>query len=191
MNTLSIQLALHQKIRIREAVRADVNDVWRWRNDKVARANSLDDRKISFREHKTWFINQLKNENVKLFIATKHRAKIGVVRFDFLANNTIEVSINMNPLYRGKGFGKRVLELVSNFIDLKYNSRPQKAIIKTFNLASERIFEAAGFIKMFGVNDPGYSVWVKNNLITCPPKDFIYGEQLARLESGGMAPKTK
>ncbi|GEM_PF-380746 len=175
MRELSICWSPNHKISIREAAVTDVDDVWRWRNDKVARANSLDPRKISFKEHKLWFINQLTNKNVKIFIALKNKAKVGVIRFDFLANETVEVSINMNPQHRGKGFGKRILKAVSDFIKEEYMSRPQKAIIKTSNLASERIFAEAGFEKIHEVDDPGYSVWIKNTLITQPMRILFLG----------------
>lgn len=164
MKELSIELPENQKILIREAIKTDVDDVWRWRNDKIARANSLDPRRISFQEHKTWFVNQLKKPNSKIYLATKSRKKIGMVRFDFLADDKVEISININPRYRGKGFGKRVLRAMSDLIKDRYTGRTQKAIIKTSNVASERIFAAADFIKVYEIDNPGYSVWVKNLL---------------------------
>lgn len=175
VKTLSIDWPPNHQIVIRKATQDDVSDVWRWRNDRVARANSLDARKISIEEHKTWFLNQLKNEEVKLFIAMKDQAKIGVVRFDFLLNNTIEVSININPQFRGKGFGKRILEATSDYIQKCYQGRAQKAVIKTSNVASEQIFRSAGFVKVFDVEDPGYSVWIKNKVKLRPLRILFFG----------------
>ncbi len=165
----------NQKILVREVKQEDVSDVWRWRNDKIARANSLDVRRISFQKHKSWFVRQLRNNKVKIYIATIKKMKIGMVRFDFVGKNTIEISINMNPTYRGKGLGKRVLKKMSKFMRQEYPRRIQKAIIKSANFVSERIFSSTQFIKVYEVDKPAYSVWIKKVPSYRPLRIFFMG----------------
>lgn len=152
----------NHKLLLRKARASDAHDLWEWRNDPFTRSNSLNSKKISFSKHQQWFAKSLKNGSRKIYIASLEGVKVGMVRTDFPGDKVVEVNINMNPAYRGKGLGKRILKMVSDSIRKKYATWIQKAIIKTSNKASERIFSSAGFTKIHQVDRSGYSIWVRN-----------------------------
>ena len=76
---------------------------------------------------------------------------VGVVRFDLLDSKKgyWEISINMSPGVRGKGFGRLLLEcgtraFVADTCD-KCQCRRIYAEVKIGNIASSRLFASAGF----------------------------------------------
>jgi len=149
------------KIYMRKANKLDIIDLWKWRNDKVTRRNSLNTKIIPFKEHQRWFKRSLKNSKCKIYIFETDSDKVGMVRFDFVTQKLAEISININPVFRGKGFGKTILKKAVNFIKRNYKNCIQKASIKFSNRASEKIFSNAKFIKIHDVKELKYSVWIK------------------------------
>lgn len=147
---------------VREATKADLYDLWHWRNDKVTRWNSLNTKRISFRKHRWWFTRRLKSQDCRIYIMIRNSKKIGAVRFDSLGKRVVQVSIIVNPAFRGRGFGKLMLKKASKLVKSKRPERIQKAIIKDSNLASRKIFSANGFINIHEIKSLGYSIWIKN-----------------------------
>ena len=150
-----------EEMSMREAGIEDLEDLWRWRNDKLTRANSLNTEIISIEEHKQWYQQSLKNPERRIYIFEKGSYKIGMTRFDFLENKMVLVSININPDFRGRGLGKIILKRATDFIKEKNKDSIQKVIIKNSNKISEKIFAYCLFVKMPEVPEPGYSVWIR------------------------------
>ncbi len=149
------------KILIRRARETDAHDLWCWRNDQSTRRNSLTTKKISFSEHKAWFVKSLKSRFRKIYMATLNRIKIGTVRLDFPEKKIIEVSISIHPQYRNKGLGKQILHQIDSLIKKKYTDRIQKSIIKLSNIASEKLFSTVGYTQIHVVPKLRYSIWIK------------------------------
>ena len=102
-------------MKIRNIKSNDSNDLFIWRNDIKTRRCSLNEKSISLEEHQEWFANALKNKHIDFLICEIDHKKVGVCRFDVnKLNNQAEISININPDYRGKGFGKKFLILAIN-----------------------------------------------------------------------------
>ena len=123
----------------------DCMDLFEWRNDTLTRKMSIDSNLISLDNHKKWFKDSLNNENRKLFIAEVNQYKIGMCRFDYDSKkDQAEVSINLNPKFRGKGYGKKLLLLsLENY--LKKRELTIVAKIKIENIKSFNMFSSAGF----------------------------------------------
>ena len=97
----------------------------------------------SYEEHFHWF-NSSHNldETVYWRIGS---TKVGVCRFDHnTKSGVVEVSINMNPTCRGRGYGKRFLASSISAFQKDYKSE-FLAKIKPENLASLKIFKSVGF----------------------------------------------
>ena len=152
----------NHKFLVRKATKEDVVDLWQWRNDFQTRANSFSRRKISFEKHWMWFFESLKNPCRKIYVVLKREEKIGMVRLDFPNKEVVEVSININPNHRGQGWGTKILKMISNSPKSKRAHQIFKAVVKTNNSASEKVFFTAGFTKVHEVKQQGYSVWVKS-----------------------------
>jgi len=139
------------KLNIRSATENDFSELLEWRNDPLTIQMSQSTNGVSQADHETWFRKTLKTQSIKLLICEsesdlKKILKIGMVRFDETADNLYKVSINLNPLHRGKGLAKKCLE--SSIHDFrKKNKRNIQLIaeIKASNEASKKIFSDVGF----------------------------------------------
>ena len=130
---------------IRTALVSDSQDILNWRNDKISREMSFNNNIITPDKHKAWFLNSLKNPAITMYVGEEKNYKIGICRFDIHNDYAFtEVSININPLVRGKGYAKKFLQFS---INTYFKKKKNKLIAQTKkkNLASIKIFKAAGF----------------------------------------------
>jgi RimJ/RimL family protein N-acetyltransferase len=126
----------------------DLNLLLEWRNDEAVRNNSLNSQKIKSNEHFEWLIERLERVHLEPFwIFELEDEQVGIIRFERSKDiiDTFEVSIIINPKYRGIGFGTKILndttlEFSKNFTKLNLIARISKQ-----NQISQRIFEKAGF----------------------------------------------
>ncbi len=142
-------------MKIRSANKEDSNEIFNWRNNIDSIVMSLNNRKISLAEHNKWFEDSVNNLNREIFIGEKEGVRLGLCRFDYNKKlNLAKVSINMNPSYRSKGFGKELLENTIQYY-LNKNNCILKAQIKSNNIISKKLFLSVGF----------YITEVKNEII--------------------------
>ena len=135
----------NKKILIRKANQSDCGDILKWRNDEISRKMSFNPKIITANMHKVWFFEVLNNNNKIMYIGELDNYKVGVCRFDFDKSRLVsEVSININPYIRGKGFGK--LFLKSSIVKYRRNNKNNiVAKVRSDNLASIKIFTYSGF----------------------------------------------
>jgi len=130
---------------VRPATTADSAELLEWRNDSHSRQMSFDEHKISNEEHDIWFKEALSNPSKTILIGESDGNKIGVCSFDLDSINALcEVSINMNPEFRGKKLSKLFLKMSINYYRMKHNYQ-LLARIKNKNIASKKIFYDLGF----------------------------------------------
>lgn len=126
-------------INFRLAEIQDSGDLFKWRNDPQTRKNSIHTELISWDSHQNWFQLSLQNPNRKIYIASVDLQKIGMLRMDQKTEYT-ELSWCLDPAFRGKGFGRKML--------LDFVSEQKKtfvARIRSNNIASIKIAESVGF----------------------------------------------
>ena len=131
-------------MKVRFAKIEDSNDILSWRNDPVSRKNFKDSSILSIESHTIWFKNKLESDTARLIIAEKEEEKIGVTRFEII-DDSVLVSINLNPDSRGKGYGSRMLLLSEEILDFRITRSLYKAEILKNNFASIKIFEKSGY----------------------------------------------
>ena len=143
-------------MRIRYATFNDAQDIFEWRNDISSRKMFFNSHNVSFDEHLVWFTEALKSDDCVLLIGLIGDKKLGVCRFDInVEEDSAEVSINLNPEFRGKGLSKKFLRTsISSF--LKSRRLILTAQIKNINTASTRIFESSGFGFIYEEKDVRY-----------------------------------
>ena len=123
----------------------DSSDVLIWRNNLTSREMSMKSSVISPVEHANWFANMLANEDHIGLIGEINGQKIGVVFMEISAS-TSKVSINLNPLHRGKGFAASFLRSSIMEVQKLFPTLQQfTAEIKDTNTASMKIFVQNGF----------------------------------------------
>ena len=134
----------------RKANFSDSRDLFEWRNDLATRKASIRSNEITWDEHKNWFEKVVASDESILLIFHEENVdsqKIGMTRIDIdEAGIEAEISINVNPAVRGRGFS---VEMVSSTVSNAFNELEQlviiHAVVREDNLASLKVFEKAGF----------------------------------------------
>ena len=127
---------------IQKITKKDSLDVWLWRNNKISIFFSKNKKKITLEAHNKWFNKNLTDKRIKLYIGfvirKNKKKKIGVVRFNIKSKYAL-VSINLNPIMRGKGLSYVLLAAaIKKF--LKFKKIKLIAEIKKNNLFSINCF---------------------------------------------------
>ena len=123
----------------------DCLEVLDWRNDYLSREMSTSGEVVSRSDHLKWFDAMMQCSAHIGIIGEVDGFKIGVVFFK-IKNENVIVSINLNPMFRGK-------KLASKFLGqamIKIRNMPNKieyfiAEIKDENAASIKVFVKNGF----------------------------------------------
>ena len=130
---------------IKDADNSDSLDVFQWRNDPISSQMFISKNKVTLEEHKKWFESSLTNPLKKIYIGILTDEKVGICRFDIDEETTsAEVSINLNPIMRGKNLS---YELLSGSIKIykRTNLTKLTATIKKENKVSLIIFQKCSF----------------------------------------------
>ena len=130
----------------RLVTRDDAEYLFKWRNDPNTIAMSLNSTPVTWNEHIDWLQHALNDEKKLLILCYLEKSSpVGFVRFDVYYRYA-EVSINLDPHCRGKGYAKRCLTAALERFKKKFH-RPTliQARIKIENEASKRLFTGVGF----------------------------------------------
>jgi hypothetical protein len=133
-------------ISARKAEPADEHDLWVWRNDPLTRQMSKETAPVPRDVNRQWFADSLVNPDRVIYLLEDERGKLGMVRFDTLAPGDFQISINLNPDWRGRGLCRPVL---GGAIDRFVEGRGRlllRADIRDENDASAKCFVANGFV---------------------------------------------
>lgn len=137
---------------IRRAEQRDSLDLLTWRNDAATRAASLNTAEVTREDHDRWYETALQNPLLVLFIVENEEQtdSVGMCRFNLdLEVPQAEVSINLNPAFRGKGLAQTILsESLSLFSQEYPHIHELTATIREENAPSIKIFRAAGFVDL-------------------------------------------
>lgn len=121
-----------------------------WRNDPTVYSWTKTDRVIDLKEHLDWFKDrEPKLASEPIFAYFRESTYLGMARLDKLNTNCFEVSIIVNPEYRGCGYGARILEDICQFpLTNKLSEFKLLAVVHSANLASLALFYSSGFTKV-------------------------------------------
>ncbi len=133
---------------IRLAISSDAEDLLRWRNDPISRSMFINGEEVGNSEHNAWFQKALHDPLVRIYIGEIGGAKIGVCRIGYqLGQDRYEVSINLDPSFRGKGMSFPLLTgSLAEF--RRHLPVPIVALVRVENLRSQRLFSSAGFVQI-------------------------------------------
>ena len=139
------QLNQTSPICLRPGSYSDTELLWEWANDPVTRQNSFDSAKIPWEEHSAWFQKKLSDADCRFWIALNGgSASVGCVRFDGKESEAT-ISLTVAPSARGKGYGTQIIQQACERLFAESPFRLVHAYIKPNNIASVKVFEAAGF----------------------------------------------
>lgn len=131
---------------VREAISDDCEVVWQWWNDPLTRKMMKKNDYVPWEEHCSWFEKALHEESKILCMGILGTEKVGVVRFDLKGEGIYEVSINLNPHFRGKGLAPDLLDASIRYLLNKRCVHKLFATLKRINAPSMKTFTRAGFV---------------------------------------------
>lgn len=137
------------KVQVRKAKLDDARKIYEWRNDARVRTVSRDTSAISFDDHLRWFEGSLGMSGRMILIGELETSEsVGVVRFDECDDNSVEVSIYLDPERSGQGLGSPLLEAAENYLASVRNSAVDiVAYTMLGNAKSEHLFKRGGYYR--------------------------------------------
>jgi RimJ/RimL family protein N-acetyltransferase len=135
----------YSDVRVRDATPADSANILFWRNEPNVRLVSIDSRAIDRATHDAWFASVMADPDRMLLIGERGQREVGVVRFD-IREDEARVSIFLAPGLAGTGIGSDLLAAgEEDLAERRRNVKVVLADVKGGNLASRKLFEAAGY----------------------------------------------
>lgn len=143
-------------LRLRAARPSDVDLLFRWANDPLARRMSFSSAPIPWDDHQRWFAAKLADPTCLLFLAEDGSdTPVALVRFDIRDERAV-VSVSVAPEARGRGIGAHAIRLGAEEAKASARIGEVLAYIKPENTASIRAFRAAGFGEPLAVEYAGH-----------------------------------
>ena len=134
-----------KKLILREAKEDDVELLFKWANDPVVRKNSFNESLIAYEDHVSWFDEILEDSTVCQFILIDGNIPIGQIRLN-INNNEAEISYSIGAEFRGKGYGHKILQLMTEVVQENYPEiKTLRAKVKQGNAASSKLFMSEGY----------------------------------------------
>ena len=148
---------MESNVYLRRAGREDVEIFFKWVNEPAVRANSFNTEPISWESHQKWFEEVLADDEVRIYVLMQDNLPVGQVRLVF-EDSTWQISYSIASAYRGRGYGKRILQLAENeLINKGRNGEKLFAEVKTHNTASQRIFNSLGYAESASNHSNAYA----------------------------------
>lgn len=134
-----------ENLYLRNADMKDLLFVYHLANESEVRNNSLNTNKISIDEHKKWFQNILNAKKASLYILMDSDIAVGQGRLE-IVNGKCRISYSIVPDRRGRGYGKKLLNLLLKKMKEDYpECKICYAEVLAGNVASRKIFEELMF----------------------------------------------
>jgi RimJ/RimL family protein N-acetyltransferase len=146
-----IDVLIHGKwnpLQLRKAGPDDARLLFDWANDPEVRQNSVNQQKITWEEHVSWLERKFAGGQSRFFMLEYESRPAGQIRLDREGDQWV-INYTIAAEFRGKGLGKRMVELVL----LQFPDATFRAVVKKDNVPSLRIFEALGFRQTDETND--------------------------------------
>jgi L-amino acid N-acyltransferase YncA len=126
------------------------SEILPWRNDPLTYLWTRTQRPITLEEHASWFQNRSSLMDYQPIFSYFYKSSfLGLSRLDKLSEALYEVSLIVNPVERGKGYGRYILSDICNYFEsLKYKDAKLSAIVHSENLHSQLLFKSMGFVKI-------------------------------------------
>ena len=144
------------KICLREVSLDDSVTLHEWRNEPSIRAISINSENIEIGDHIDWLRGRIeKHKSDPFWMVLLDDQLAGYVRFDRILNieTTFEISILLDPVFRGQGAGAQVLSHSFSRIHEEFGGCTMIAQVRTSHLASLNIFLGLGFQPIAIEND--------------------------------------
>jgi hypothetical protein len=118
--------------------------LFQWRNDSNTRLHSHQSDIIDWETHIKWFLSSLNLPTREIHIVELEGSAIGAIRRDQVGDSEWLLSWMLNPAYRGRGIGKRMLKQFVTEIPSIYRAEIKKENLKSIAMARFAEFQMIG-----------------------------------------------
>lgn len=132
-----------QRLRLRQAQEQDVGLYFGWANDSEVRSSAINSSPIAWDTHRAWFADKLRDRRSHLLVLEADGLPAGQIRFD-LDGACAWIDYSLDPLVRGRGWGRRLVDLGVEWMG-RVGTLRICAAVKPENVASCATFLALGF----------------------------------------------
>ncbi len=137
---------------VRSATIDDAQMMYRWRNHPSVRRVSRNSMPMAFDSHLRWLKSALQSESRYVMIAEVNGRSVGVIRYDHISDNNLEVSLYCDPRLTCIGIGSAMLAAGEAEMVGRLGAEVTiAAFVLPGNKSSERMFERAGFMERDGI----------------------------------------
>ena len=134
------------KLVSRLATIEDAKLYWEWVNDIEVRKNAFNESFIEWNEHQKWFEESLYSSSLILLVIESDSMPIGQVRFN-KEGRYFKIDYSLAKQFRGKSLAIPMLNAAIDYLKT-IQSFILIAEVKNSNIASLKVFEKMGFIKI-------------------------------------------
>lgn len=145
----------------RKAKESDRDMLFEWVNETETRRQSFQGHWITPEEHSQWFQNVLKDERIQLLILYWSESPVGNIRF-FIEGTSAVLSYSIDRAYRGRGLGKELIKMASNYGRERLGLSSLRAVTKLNNTASQRVLLENGFLQVKRLSNQNGLVFSKD-----------------------------
>jgi len=148
---------------LRPAAIDDCEFTYRLSMEPEVRANSVRPDEFTFAQHADWFAKKLSDPDVRFWVASEGDVPFGQVRYQKIVYGkelwtggpvatppfgwrAAEVSISIAAAFRGRGWGRTLLDITSRWAGPALDVDSIVALILPGNAASVRTFVSAGYV---------------------------------------------
>jgi len=150
---------------IRKAEKKDIHLVFDLSNDPLVRENSIDSKKILWKDHLDWFGKKINDSDYVFYVILDDKGEfIGQIRYE-INNKIAVVGISITKKFRGKKLSVLLLnETARNLFKEKESVNEIHALIKPDNIPSIKSFQMAHYLfkKNTWINGEVFSVYILN-----------------------------
>lgn len=132
-------------LQIRACRAEDIQLLFNWANDPKTRENAFSQDLIKWEDHVKWFNSKISSDRCRIYILEFNSIPAGQIRFDKNEQEELIISYSIDEELRGKGLGRKIIEL--GLMEITGWGNSIKALVKKNNPASIRVFETLGFLK--------------------------------------------
>ena len=150
---------MSSELLLRLATIDDARRLREWRNDPDTRRWSFSSARINVGEHERWLVATISDPDRRLFIGECEGDPIGQARVDRLRRGVGEISVGLDPSFRGRGLGAALITLASDRGARELELEQIVARIKRGNDVSTRAFARAGYLPGSQTSDTVEFVW--------------------------------
>ena len=126
----------------------DCVDLFKLHNEEENIKNSFSQKKEKFKNHLKWFKKKILAKNSYIYVFRLNNLCVGHVRIDLIKQKVGLIDYSINKIFRGRGWGKLMLNRAMQVINKRNNISYFQAKVKKTNLKSIKIFRNLFFLSI-------------------------------------------